>query len=290
MKPAPFTYHRPGSVEEAISILAKVADDNGYILAGGQSLMPMMAFRLANPEHLIDINEISSLNALQEDDQKIVIGALVKHAYFHDDVVTGPLGALLKIVSKNIGHYPIRQRGTFCGSLAHADPASEWCLVAATLGATMEIQGQAGTRMVEAESYFQGAMTTAVEPEEMLTAVHIPKLGVKEKFGFYEFNRRPGDFALAMCLITIELEDDVISSIKLGIGGAEDIPRRILPAEEALKGTPLSDACINSAADIAANEITPLIDAQNSEPYRRNIAKTAVVRAFNQALISQPAK
>ncbi|MFT5133002.1 MAG: carbon-monoxide dehydrogenase medium subunit [Gammaproteobacteria bacterium] len=284
MKPASFNYHRPDSVEEAIAILAEVAEDNGRILAGGQSLMPMMALRLAQPEHLIDINEIPSLNKLDINAEKIKIGALVRHAHFHDDIVTGPLGGLLKKVSHNIAHYPIRQRGTFCGSVAHADPASEWCMVAATLNATMEIQSLKGTRMLDAESFFQGAMATALEAEEMLTAVHIPLLRSTEQFGFYEFNRRPGDFATAMCLVTLEVENNLISSIRLGIGAAEDIPLRLMEAEALLLGNAATNENIMAAANLAADSITPLTSAQISAPYRRQIVKTVVIRALQQAL------
>src|SRR5579871_3704619 len=137
MKPAPFEYHAPKTVDEAVALLAKVASADGRILAGGQSLVPTMAFRLARPAHLIDINGIAALKRLAVADGKLAIGACVRHAAFYQPVVDGPLGRLLARVVRNIAHHPIRTRGTFCGSLANADPASEWCLIAATLGADM---------------------------------------------------------------------------------------------------------------------------------------------------------
>jgi carbon-monoxide dehydrogenase medium subunit len=287
MKPCSFTYHRPASVEEALSMLAEFADDDGRILAGGQSLMPMMALRLARPLHLIDINEIASLKLLETDKDKIKISALVRHAQFHDVVVANPLGELLKTVASNIAHYPIRHRGTFCGSVAHADPASEWCMLVVVLGATMEVQSYAGSRLIEAQSFFKGVMETALEANEMLTAVYLPQLDRNECYGFYEFNRRPGDFAFAMCLVTFEIENGVISKVRLGIGAAEETPRRLTDVESFLNENTLTKEKIIEAGNIAAGSITPLTDEQISASYRRNILKTVVIRAIEQASKSQ---
>ncbi|HMJ41914.1 MAG TPA: FAD binding domain-containing protein, partial [Pseudolabrys sp.] len=137
MKPAPFIRHVPKTLDEALKILAQVAPQDGRVLAGGQSLVPIMAFRLAKPAHLVDINEVEGLDKIANDGKTLRIGARVRHGAFHTSVVDNPLGALLTFVARHIAHYPIRMRGTFCGSLAHADPASEWCLTAATLDATM---------------------------------------------------------------------------------------------------------------------------------------------------------
>ena len=135
MKSVPFRYHAVQTIDEAVAVLGQVAPEDGRILAGGQSLVPTMAFRLARPAHLVDINAVEDLERLAVDGDELSIGACVRHAAFHRPVADGPLGTLLSEVVRNIAHYPIRQRGTFCGSLAHADPASEWCLVAATLDA-----------------------------------------------------------------------------------------------------------------------------------------------------------
>ena len=144
MKPAPFTRHVPKTVAEAVKILGEVAGKNGRVLAGGQSLVPIMAFRLAKPAHLVDINEIAELGRIASDGKTLNIGALVRHAAFHKPVVAGPLGTLLTQVARHIAHYPIRTRGTFCGSIAHAYPASEWCLVAVALEATMVAKSTRG--------------------------------------------------------------------------------------------------------------------------------------------------
>src|SRR5215472_14529812 len=137
MKPAPFRYHAPKTIDETVALLAEVAREDGRVLAGGQSLVPTMAFRLARPAHLIDINGVDALNVLSVDGGMLRIGACVRHAAFHRPVVAGPLGRLLSDVVRHIGHYPIRTRGTFCGSIANADPASEWCTVAVALDAEM---------------------------------------------------------------------------------------------------------------------------------------------------------
>src|SRR5580700_5047597 len=155
MKPAAFRYHAPTSIEEAVAMLAEYAPDDGRVLAGGQSLVPTMAFRLARPHHLVDINGIAALRRLVVEDGRLEIAAGVRHQAFHRPVVEGPLGTLLSMVMRHIAHYPIRTRGTFCGSVAHADPASEWCLLAATLGADMVSRSARGMRIIAAAGYFQ---------------------------------------------------------------------------------------------------------------------------------------
>src|SRR5712692_8402031 len=162
MKPAPFHYHAPKTIEEALATLAHVAPDDGRVLAGGQSLVPTMAFRLARPKHLVDINGVAELSRLAVDGEKLCVGACVRHAGFERPAAKGPLGNLLAEVVRHIAHKPIRARGTFCGSIAHADPASEWCLVAAALGADMVARSASGARTVPAKDFFRGIMTTAL--------------------------------------------------------------------------------------------------------------------------------
>src|SRR5919201_5117554 len=162
MKPARFRYHAPKTIEEAVDTLAEVAGEDGRVLSGGQSLGPIMAFRLARPAHLVDINGVEDLRRLSVEGERLFIGACVRHAAFHTPVVDGPLGRLLATVVRHIAHYPIRTRGTFCGSIAHADPAAEWCLVAATLEADMILRSARGTRIIAAKDFFAGIMTTAL--------------------------------------------------------------------------------------------------------------------------------
>src|SRR5215468_4707432 len=154
MKPAPFRYHAPRTIDEAVTLLAEVAPLDGRVLAGGQSLVPIMAFRLTRPAHLVDINGVDALRRLAVEGERLCIGACVRHSAFHRPVVDGPLGHLLSTVVRHIAHHPIRTRGTFCGSVAHADPASEWCMVAATLKAAIVLRSARGTRAVAANDFF----------------------------------------------------------------------------------------------------------------------------------------
>ena len=197
MKPAAFRYHAPKTVDETVAMLTELAPQDGRVLAGGQSLVPTMAFRLARPAHLIDINGVDALNRLAVEGGKLVIGACVRHAAFHRQVCDGPLGKLLSEVVRHIAHFPIRNRGTFCGSLAHADPASEWALVLAALDGEVLAKSARGERVVAARDFFQGIMTTALSDDELLAEARLPVLAAGTRCGFYEFSRRAGDFALA---------------------------------------------------------------------------------------------
>ncbi len=283
MKPAPFRYHAPVTVEDAVAILADVAPDDGRVLAGGQSLVPTMAFRLARPAHLVDINRVGGLDRLAVDGEALIIGARVRHAAFHRPVTDGPLGRLLAAVVRHIAHLPIRTRGTFCGSLAHADPASEWCLVAATLDARMTAQSAAGARTIGAADFFEGIMTTALAPDELLAEVRLPVLPHGTRFGFDEFARRPGDFAIAMVLATYRLVDGVMVEPRIGVGGAEAMPRRLGDAERALDGRAPDAAVFAAAADAAADGVDPMADANTSAQYRRDLVRTLTRRALERA-------
>jgi carbon-monoxide dehydrogenase medium subunit len=283
MKPASFRYHAPNTVEEAVALLAEVADDDGRILAGGQSLVPTMAFRIARPGHLIDINGIEALKEVRRDGDRLLIGACVRHVAFEKPVIAGPLGQLLAMVVQNIAHHPIRTRGTFCGSLANADPASEWCLTAVTLGAEMVAASTTGRRTISAEAFFRGIMTTALKDNELLAEVRLPILADDTRFGFCEFSRRKGDFALAMCLVTYRIENGVIADPHVGIGGAEPKPRRIAEAEQALAGKRPGAAAFDAAADAAAAAVDPMQDHAYTAKYRRDLVHTMTLRALDSA-------
>ena len=283
MKPASFTYHAPKTVEETVALLAEHAADDGRILAGGQSLVPTMAFRLARPPHLIDINNVDGLDRLEVDGDSLHIGARVRHAAFHTPVCDGPLGALLSTVVAKIAHLPIRLRGTFCGSVAHADPASEWCLVTATLDGEMVAMKKGGERRIAARDYFEGVMSTALAEDELLAAVRLPMPAEGTKFGFQEFSRRAGDFAIAMALATYRIEDGRIADAHIGVGGAEDRPRRVKEAEDALNGQEPGASAFAAAADAAAKAVDPMEDAQNSALYRRDLVRAMTERALAAA-------
>jgi carbon-monoxide dehydrogenase medium subunit len=283
MKPASFQYHAPKTVDQAVAVLAQVAPADGRVLAGGQSLVPTMAFRLARPAHLVDINGIQALERIASQDGKLAIGACVRHAAFYRPVTPGPLGRLMSNVVRHIAHHPIRTRGTFCGSLAHADPASEWCLVAATLGAEMVAQSRQGRRVIAAADFFAGIMTTALKEDELLVEARLPELPPDTRFGFYEFSRRAGDFAVAMALVTYRLRDGRMIEPRLGIGGAEPNPRRIAPAEQALDGQKPGPEAFAAAAQAAAQAVDAMEDSNYSADYRRDLVHTVTFRALEQA-------
>jgi carbon-monoxide dehydrogenase medium subunit len=283
MKPAPFQYHAPTTIDEAVQTLAEVAGEDGRVLAGGQSLVPIMAFRLARPGHLVDINGVAALRRLAVDGDRLSIGACVRHAAFHKPVVDGPLGRLLATVVRHIAHYPIRTRGTFCGSIAHADPASEWCVVAAALDADMIARRAGGTRTIPAQDFFRGIMTTALDEDEILVEVRLPILPADTRFGFYEFNRRAGDFALAMAVATYRLREGVMVEPRVAIGSVEPQPRRVAQAEDALAGQTPGRAAFEAAADAVASAVDPLDDIITGAEYRRDLSRTITRRALERA-------
>jgi carbon-monoxide dehydrogenase medium subunit len=283
MKPAAFRYHAPKTVDQAVALLAEVAPADGRVLAGGQSLVPTMAFRLARPGHLVDINGIDALDRLATTDGKLAIGACVRHAAFYRPAADGPLGQLLSTVVRHIAHHPIRTRGTFCGSLAHADPASEWCLVAATLGAEMVARSKRGTRTIAAKDFFAGIMTTALTEDELLIETRLPLLPPDTRFGFYEFSRRAGDFAIPMALATLRLTGGRISEPCVGIGGAE--PKRSSPAsEKPLPGQQPGPEAFAQAEDGAENAVEGMEDFNYSAEYRRDLVRTVTYRALERAV------
>jgi carbon-monoxide dehydrogenase medium subunit len=283
VKPAPFTYHRPETLAEAVRLLAELAPQDGRVLAGGQSLVPIMAFRLARPTHLVDINSVAGLDVLTIRDGILRIGARTRHAAFHRAVQDGPLGALLAAVVRHIAHYPIRLRGTFCGSLAHADPAAEWCLVTATLDAELVAFSARGERRLTARDFFQGAMATTLAPDELLAETRLAILPADTRFGFEEFSRRAGDYALAMALVLLRIEGGIIAAPRIGIGGAEAMPIRIEVAEAAVSGRRPGEAVFREAAAAAAAAIDPIEDVQTNAQYRRELVGAMVYRALTQA-------
>ena len=283
MKPAQFSYHAPKTIDEALALLARVAPDDGRVLAGGQSLVPTMAFRLARPRHLIDINGVAGLDRLAVESGRLCVGARVRHAAFEKPAEPGALGKLLSKVVQHIAHHPIRTRGTMCGSLAHADPASEWCAVAAMLDAEMIARSARGTRTIAAKDYFQGIMTTALAEDELLAEVRLPLLPAETRTGFAEFNRRAGDFAFAMAVVAYRIKDGRIAEPRVAVGGAEASPRRIIEAEQALAGKAPDAATFQSAGEAAAKAVAPLDDANIPESYRRDLVRALVTRALSEA-------
>jgi aerobic carbon-monoxide dehydrogenase medium subunit len=283
MKPVSFRYFAPDTVDGALDLIAEHGDD-GKILAGGQSLVPAMNFRLARPSILIDINRIAALDYVREEEGALCLGALARHVRFEAPVAGGALALFLPRVARHIAHLPIRTRGTFGGSLAHADPASEWCLVAATLDADLVIASRRGARRLPSAQFLTGALTTALEPDELLTEIRLPLLDMGWRTGFTEFSRRAGDYALAMCAAFLRIADGRVAEARIGIGGAADRPFRAAAAEQLLLGSDGGRDAARVAANAAAQAIEhPLEDIQAGAEYRRDLVRAMVERAVAQA-------
>ena len=216
-------------------------------------------------------------------DGKLAIGACVRHAAFHRQVCDGPLGKLLTDVVRHIAHYPIRNRGTFCGSLAHADPSSEWCLVMAALDGEVVARSTRGERVIAARDFFQGIMTTALRDDELLVEARLPMLAADTRCGFYEFSRRVGDFAMAAALGVYRVEGGKMVEPRVAVGGAEPNPRRIAEAERALAGAAPGDKAFRAAAEAATAAVDAMEDATTTAEFRRDLVLAVTRRALERA-------
>jgi len=287
VKPAWFDYYAPRSLEEALRILADAGRD-GRVLAGGQSLMPMLNCRLLNPDVLVDINRIAALNRLDAAGDALTVGALVRHAdLLHDDRVRDGWPLLFE-ATKQVAHPAIRNRGTVCGSVAHNDPAAEHPSVLMTLDGTVVIAGAAGRREIPAEQFFTGILSTALQPGEMVVEVRYPRPPSGTGAGFVEFARRLGDFAMAGAAATLTMRDGVCERARLSIVGMGEGPFRARAAEEMLTmrrlgGDEGQDAFAEAAAKVTA-AVEPVDDVHASSSYRRHLAGVMAQRALEMAL------
>ena len=280
MKPAPFAYHRAHSVGEAVRLLAELGDE-AKILAGGLSLVPMMNFRLARPAALVDVTRIAGLSYLRADRDGLRIGALTTHRAVEtsrDPAVLAGFGVLPRS-ARWIGHYPIRSRGTFGGSVAHADPASEWCLLAVLLGARVVLAGPDGQRTVPAAEFFHGYYTTAARPDEMITELYFPRPAPQAMLT--EFAQRQGDFAVVAAAVSVDVEDGACRSGRVVLGGVGPLPAQIDAG--VLSGQPATTETWRAMGEHAAGQIDPPDDTHGSTEYRRRLAATLVARALAQA-------
>ncbi|MHA6625912.1 FAD binding domain-containing protein [Pseudonocardia sichuanensis] len=268
MKPAAFTYHRARTVPGAVGLLAELGDD-AKVIAGGQSLVAMMNFRLARPEHLIDIGRIPGLDAITRDSGALRLGALVTH----HAVETADLGPDFRVLSEAmawVGHLPIRTRGTVGGSIAHADATAEWCLLAVLLDAQVVVEGPAGRRSIAAEEFFQGVFTTALEPDELIVEVVFPRPAPRA--ALTEYAERRGDFAIVAAAVDLDVP-------RVVLGGVATVPLRVPRAEAVLAGGGAPSEVGEAAAEAIDARDEPGISAH----YRRGLVRTLVARACAEA-------
>ncbi len=285
MKPPRFDYRAPESLAEALDLLAENGPD-ARLLAGGQSLVPALNFRLARPGVLIDINRVRELSGIDDRGDCLRIGAMTRQRKIETSTTVARAAPLLREATGYIAHLPIRTRGTFGGSLAHADPAAEDPAVAVALGAAMICRSRRGERRIDAEAFFVDVLTTALEPDEMLAAVELPKAGNRNTgAAFAEISRRDGDFALAGVAAQIVLADGRVREARIAACGVSPAPRRLRAAEEIVTGSACEPAALDAAAEAVAQAADPHDDVHASAAYRRQLAAAMAQRALRQACI-----
>jgi carbon-monoxide dehydrogenase medium subunit len=284
VKPPPFRYAAPTSVEEVLGLLAANADDDPRVLAGGQSLVPLMNFRLAQPGFLVDLRLVEALTTLRTDGDVLVIGAMVRQSAAERSPEVALAAPLLAEALGYVAHPPIRNSGTVGGSLAHADPAAELPAVALALDAGLVAAGPGGTRTIPAAEFFHGSFTTALEPGEILTEVRIPRREGVGGHAFVEFARTHGNFALVGVAAVIELDEDIVARASIALSGVAPTPVRAAAAERTLAGTSADAATIKVAVDAAVDELSPAGDLHGSTETRTDIARSYLRRGIELAL------
>jgi carbon-monoxide dehydrogenase medium subunit len=282
MKPPPFEYYRATTLEEAIALLSQYGPD-AKVLAGGQSLLPMMKFRLARPSVLVDLRWVHDLAYVRQANDSVAFGAMARLANLESDQVRA-LCPLLAEAAQHIGHPPIRHQGTVCGSLAHADPAAELPVLALALDAEFVATGPNGARVIPAPEFFVTMLTTNLAPLEILTEARFPALQPGNGWGFSELSRRPGDFALAIAAATLQVgTNGRITTARIAVGAVADRALRCLEAEAALLGRRGERATFEAAATLASEPLEPPSDVHASSGYRRHLSMVLVERALTQA-------
>jgi len=284
MKPARFAYHAPANVEEAIALLARHGGE-AKLLAGGQSLVPLLNFRLTRPAALVDLNRVAGLSYIGEAAGHVRIGAMTRQRTIEFSPVIRRHLPLLAEATTLVGHLPIRSRGTIGGSLAHADPAAEYPTTLAALGGQVIVRSPRGERTLAAGELFQGYLTTTLAADEMLVEIRLPAMPDGAGFAFEEFSRRHGDFAIVgIAAIVVGTAGGHCASARLVTAGAGPVPVRLRAAEEILERDGLSDAAVDAAARRAAELVEPPSDIHASADYRRNLTRVLTARALRRAI------
>jgi CO/xanthine dehydrogenase FAD-binding subunit len=279
MKPAAFGYVRAESVEHAVQALAEAGGD-AKIIAGGQSLMPMMNFRLVKPSVLVDINRIPGLDSLQTREGKVLIGALVRHRMTATDPFIARHIPVVHHTVKHVAHLTVRNRGTFCGSVCHADPAAEMPMMTLLLNGIIHIASARLQRTVRAKDFFVGSLITALEPDEMVTGIEIETPPAGTGWGFEEFSRRRGDYALAAAAVTMRWREGHAEDVRIALMGVGDIPVRLSQAEAVLEGSEVTDVKLDEVIEALRAGISPNSDNNASSDFRRHLAGVLARRAL----------
>jgi len=283
MKPPAFDYVRATSLDEALAALA-AHDGEAKVIAGGQSLVPMLNFRLLAPSALIDINGVSELDFIREEEGGgLLIGALTRHHRLMTAPSVRDRFPVLAEAMRHVAHLAIRNRGTIGGSLSHADPAAELPMMAMLLDATLKLTGPSGSRNIAAADFFDGALATVMNEDEILTEVKLPGLPQATGWGFHEYAQRAGDFALAAVAATLTSADGHAADVRLAVTGVDETPLRIAGAEAALGGRPIDAEGIAAAVAEVRAAVQPTDDLHGSADYRRHLVGGLVARALKDA-------
>jgi carbon-monoxide dehydrogenase medium subunit len=282
VKPAKFEYHAPSTLEAAIALLAQYQGE-ARLLAGGQSLVPMMNFRLATPSAIIDLNRIPDLGYIRAEAGTVRIGAMTRHRAIEFSPLVAQHLPLLAAAIKLVAHLPIRTRGTIGGSIAHADPAAEFPMVLQALEGEVVARGAGGERVIKAMDFFEGLMTTSLDNDEMIVEVRLPAMAKQAGWAVEEFARRRGDFAIAAIATVVERAGEHCRKARLATAGIGEVSTRLTAAEEVLERDGLSDTAIAAAAAKAAELVSPLSDQQASAEYRRHLTGVLTERALRRA-------
>jgi carbon-monoxide dehydrogenase medium subunit/6-hydroxypseudooxynicotine dehydrogenase subunit alpha len=283
VKPPPFTYHDPGTAEDAFALLAEHGDD-AKALAGGQSLVPLLNFRLAHPDHLIDLNRIGSLAGIRRQEGKLEIGSMTRQSRLEASELVARDWPLLTEALTYVAHAQIRNRGTVGGSVAHADPAAELPVAFTALDARFRVASQRGERTIAPEDFFVTHLTTTIEPDELLVAIEVPALGERTGHAFTEFARRHGDFALGGAAVVVEADAaGVCTRAAIALLAAGPVPIRAAEAERALVGQRIDSELAGEVAALATEGISPTGDIHGSTEYRKHLVGVMVRRAFTLA-------
>jgi CO/xanthine dehydrogenase FAD-binding subunit len=282
MKPAQFEYVSPSTVEAAVEALV-ASHGEGKVLAGGQSLLPLLNFRMARPTVLVDLNRIEGLSYIDDRGDRIAVGALTRHRELEHSPLIADKLPVISAAMRHVAHLAIRNRGTIGGSLSHADPAAELPMLATFYEAAITIQGPAGRRTVTPDEFFVDALTTCLEPEEIVVEIEFPILE-QDGWAFEEVARRFGDFALASIAVSVRRGPSRLESARVAVMGVADTPRRLTEAEHALLAMDLDDAMPDRFAEIVASQVSPNDDLHASGDYRRHLLAQLAKRALRTAL------
>jgi len=282
MKPAAFEYVVADSVANAVTTLSE-AGSKAKILAGGQSLVPMLNFRLVRPAILVDINRIPDLAFIEEVGDTIRVGALARHHQLEISPVVAKHLPVLAAAMTHVAHLAIRNRGTIGGSLSHADPAAELPMIALLLNAKLCLVSCKGERTIAASDFFRDALTVAIGEDEMVAEIHLPKLPQNTGWGFEEVARRAGDFALVAVAVTVTASDDEVTEARIALTGVGSTPVRMQKAETLLRGQKIETKLVRQVVETVRAAITPDTDLHASSDYRRHLAGVLTGRAISAA-------